>query len=747
MKTITICALQLLLCTVPFTVLAQDLRLESIPDGGGEYLVGRNDADHPCITHEQYRVMEKQCADNLKLLYLGKHDQPSYPQTPVTFNWPLRTANGLNDCSYYAIFNYVDQDQASGSIKDYNCGTTTYDGHTGTDISSTPFSFYKMDNNQVEVIAAAPGTIITKVDGNFDKNCAKNNLTPNYIVLQHADGSLSIYYHMKKNSLTSKIVGQTVAVGEFLGVVGSSGSSTGPHLHFEVWSGSTYDTRTDPFSGTCNSLSARSWWVAQTPYRQPAVVKAGVHTDVPILPTCPGTETLYEDSCYLPGKSAVFAIYLRDESNGLSASCKILNPNGTTYQSWAHNSNTDYIATWWYWHRTLPTTPGTYTFEVTYNGTKCSKQFDVVGAAITLSKPPNICEGDSVTLTANAASSYLWSTGAATQSITVSKSGDYSVAVKTPMGCSATSSTITVTVSPIPIATITTNRSTTICQGDSVILTAGAANSYYWSNRDTTQSTIVSRSGNYSVIVTNANGCMATSSVTTVKVNPLPLAAITPTGTTTICQGDVVTLSADSASSYSWSTGAHSQNISVSTPGNYSVTVTDANGCSATSPVVIVTVNPLPVTTVTQNGSLLSANAKDALYQWLDCSKGFAPISGATSQSYTASSDGSYAVRLSLNGCSDTSSCYSVKTVGVRNKPIDDRVRIYPNPTSGRLEIESKFETISRIEIFNVLGESVFTSDPQHLLSEIDISEQPSGIYYVMVQTKEGNITRKIIKQ
>ncbi|MBK8923793.1 MAG: peptidoglycan DD-metalloendopeptidase family protein [Saprospirales bacterium] len=142
-------------------------------------------------------------------------------------------------------------------MTDYNCGARTYDGHQGTDIGIAPFSFYKMDHNQVEVVAAAAGVLLDKADGNFDRNCAVNSLPANYAVVQHPDGSRAFYWHLKKNSVTTKAIGQPVAAGEYLGVVGSSGSSSGPHLHFEVRSGSTTSTRVDPFAGACNGLKCQ----------------------------------------------------------------------------------------------------------------------------------------------------------------------------------------------------------------------------------------------------------------------------------------------------------------------------------------------------------------------------------------------------------------------------------------------------------------------------------------------------------
>lgn len=381
MKKIDTTFFTLFLCIFSYTGFAQNAETES---EGSAYPMEVNDAAHPCITPQQYELIEKTCIENRKLLGLPLGEQRSANTTSLS--WPLRPAANLHDCSYYAISAGVDHDTTAVGIKDYNCGIKTYDGHRGTDIPTYPFHFHKMDSSQVEVIAAAAGTILYKLDGNFDRNCGTNNLDANAIIIAHADGSQTHYWHMKNGSLTSKTVGQTVTAGEYLGVVGSSGNSSGPHLHFEVWSGSTVSTLVDPYSGTCNLMNANSWWASQKPYNDPTAIKVSVNTTDIVVPVCPGSETLNESNSFTipfqgPGLSpgyAKFYLFLRDETSGKTANMSILNPNGSTFNSWTYTSNTSYNASYRAFSKLLPTTAGTYTFTATYNGTTCSTTFNIV---------------------------------------------------------------------------------------------------------------------------------------------------------------------------------------------------------------------------------------------------------------------------------------------------------------------------------------------------------------------------------
>ena len=188
------------------------------------------------------------------------------------------------------------------------------------------------------------------------------------------------------------------------------------------------------------------------------------------------------------------------------------------------------------------------------------------------------CSGGTITFDAgNAGSTYLWSTGETTQAITVSTSGNYSVTVTDANGCSAADDA-NASIHANPTVNLGADQQT--CSGNTITFDAGNAGStYLWNTGETTQTITVSTSGNYSVTVTDANGCSASDDANaTIHANPtVNLGADQQT-----CSGNTITFDAGNAgSTYLWSTGETTQAITVSTSGNYSVTVTDANGCSA----------------------------------------------------------------------------------------------------------------------------------------------------------------------
>lgn len=182
----------------------------------------------------------------------------------TTFRNPLdATQCGWTGGCYVTA--YFDLNRASGAIRDWACGTTTYDNHAGTDIGIG--SWAGMDQGR-DVLAAADGVVIGVHDGEFDRCTGSCTNSGNYVWVKHADGKVSLYYHLKKDSVTVAL-NQSVTCGQKLGQVGSSGNSTGPHLHFQVnavqGDSNSYD---DPFAGTSSACGGSiSWWVSQGGYK------------------------------------------------------------------------------------------------------------------------------------------------------------------------------------------------------------------------------------------------------------------------------------------------------------------------------------------------------------------------------------------------------------------------------------------------------------------------------------------------
>ncbi|MFT6333987.1 MAG: murein DD-endopeptidase MepM/ murein hydrolase activator NlpD [Saprospiraceae bacterium] len=297
------------------------------------------------------------------------------------FQWPIKNSEDNDEYSSYGISNYVDHNSSfPDQLSDYQCGTKTYDtasgyNHAGIDIYLWPFEWYKMENNHVSAIAAAEGVIIFKEDGNYDKSCGFNNNPWNAIYIGHTDGSFAFYGHLKSNGLTEKSIGQSVSQGEFLGYIGSSGNSTGPHLHFEVYDSN--ENLIDPYQGSCNNLNSESWWQNQKSYLEPQINTMYVHSAPPDFKACPQTEEVNIVNQLEYNTSYNFATYYHDQQINDLTSYRILRPNGSVFSQWSHNSPNSYYSSYWYWTYSFnPLQPaGEWTFEATYEGETYVRNF------------------------------------------------------------------------------------------------------------------------------------------------------------------------------------------------------------------------------------------------------------------------------------------------------------------------------------------------------------------------------------
>jgi PKD repeat protein len=328
---------------------------------------------------------------------------------------------------------------------------------------------------------------------------------------------------------------------------------------------------------------------------------------------------------------------------------------GSTYL-WSNGATTQSIIVG-------PMSTTTYSVTVTNAGGCSASDSKVVNIglapSVNLGNDTTVCAGNSVTINAgNAGSTYLWSNGAITQSISVTPSSTttYSVTVTSSGGCTGTDSkTVTIGAS----LSVNLGNDTTVCAGNSVTINAGNAGStYLWSNGATTQSITVSPSSTttYSVTVTSSGGCTGTDSKTVTVGSGL---SVNLGNDTTICVGNSITLDAGNAgSTYLWSDGATTQSISVtpSSTTTYSVTVTSSGGCTGTDS-KDVTVNPALVVNLGPDQGLcpgafmtLDAGNAGATYKW--GSTYMSSYYGSrTTQTVNATGAGTYWVTVKKNGC------------------------------------------------------------------------------------------------
>ena len=184
-----------------------------------------------------------------------------------------------------------------------------------------------------------------------------------------------------------------------------------------------------------------------------------------------------------------------------------------------------------------------------------------------------------------------------------------------------------------------------------------------------------------------------------------------------------------------------SGNYTWTNSGTFLDTIPNIAGCDSLITIDL-TVNTVD-TSVTENGITLTANTLGATYQWLDCDNSYSSISGETGQSFTATVNGNYAVEITENGCTDTSFCYSITSVGINEQYLQQDIEIYPNPTTGIISISGK--NIESIEIVNIEGQIIKLIKWNNEKCNIDLSPRPKGIYLIKIITYNGIIIRKIV--
>ncbi len=219
--------------------------------------------------------------------------------------------------------------------------------------------------------------------------------------------------------------------------------------------------------------------------------------------------------------------------------------------------------------------------------------------------------------------------------------------------------------------------------------------------------------GTYQDVIPNATGCDSIISVN------LTINSSASSKTITVCDSYI-----SPSGNYTWAS-----------TGIYHDTIPNSKGCDS-----IMTINLTIInidSSVTQNGNILTATTVGANYQWLDCDNGFAPITNEINQIFASSSNGNYAVAITSNGCTDTSTCYTITGTGINQLVIkNEELKIYPNPNDGKFQITDYKFQIEEVRVYNLLGEEVksLAISNKSLEISIDVSSLRAGIYFVQVR-------------
>jgi PKD repeat protein len=502
-----------------------------------------------------------------------------------------------------------------------------------------------------------------------------------------------------------------------------------------------------PTTITASGASTYSWNTGAT--SAAISVTPATTTNYTVIGTtagCTNTKTTSIVANAVPTVAANSATICSGQSANLTAS-------GATTYSWSTGATT----------ATIVSSPTIYTvFSVTGTTSGCTNTKTV---SITVNALPsvnatasstNLCAGQSSTLTGTGAASYTWNPGSITGNpiaVTPASNITYTCVGTGTNGCSSLPSSVNITVNSLP--TVTSN-SASICSGSgSATLTASGAASYTWNTSATTAAIIVNPTvtTNYTVTGTNAAGCTNTYT-TMVGV------AATPTVTAnsaTVCAGNSTNLTANGATTYSWSTGATTSSVSV-TPtisSVYSFTGTTA-GCVGTG-TTAVTVNALPSVS-------LSASSNNACTS----STGGVPISltgspsggtysgpGVVGSTFTTQvAAGNYTATYSytdVNGCNNTSAvtisvsvCTGIAQVVLNN---DGSIDVLPNPNNGIFTINANISEKYDVVIYNAIGQVIRNFTQINRTVNVDLSEFGKGIYNVVLNIGGTYKNVKVIVQ
>lgn len=315
---------------------------------------------------------------------------------------------------------------------------------------------------------------------------------------------------------------------------------------------------------------------------------------------------------------------------------------------------------------------------------------------------------------------------------------------------------ITVVINALPSTpTIAASGSTTFCTGGSVDLTSSATSGNVWSNNATAATITVSTTGNYSVTVTDANGCSSTSAPISVNVSNAPVPTISATSTQA-CAGDTVTVTASAADSYLWSTGETSQSIQVTNTAAVYVTVTNANACNGVgqSATTNISFNATPTaagsfTTAGNVVTFTNSSTGATSYSW---DFGDFTNSSAIAPAHAYAANGNYTVVLTaINGnCTSTTTFEIAIEVGIEESA-QLQFEVYPNPATEQIVVAFENTAAGTVNIIDATGRLVKSQDVNEigsLLLSVNVGDLANGSYTVqLINANQIGVKHLVIRK